>query len=195
MKRLFHLNWGFLSILGFLLSTTQSAIADVTIKLPEDSVGQFVGPSKARVEFKAGVASTVDLSEPLQITSATRIPIILVPIYSGHADINMDSPQTKDALVNADQKAVSTLLSTLMANIADVQNLIQKKRYSEATSQLDLLRTKYPDVKFLEFIRASILLLQGNRSEAQKTTEDALKFHPDYLEGKRFLEKLKGKNP
>lgn len=175
-----------------ILLTISSAHADLTLKVTETSSGEFIGAKKDPIQFEADKPISLELSAPLQISSETRVPVFLIPVYSSNSEITVNSPLIKNAVGSANQNEVSNLLSTLMTEIDDIQNLIKQNKLNEALGRVQALRTQYPQVKFLEFVRASILLLQGNRAEATQAATEGAKAHPNYQGGKRFLEKLKG---
>jgi hypothetical protein len=165
------------------------ANAKVKVRVSEAATAVFV-ESGEHVPIEAYKEHVLNLSEPVQIVSSTRIPVLLVPVYHKNVELVIDSPPVKSLINQVNQTEVNVLLSSLMANVADIQNLIQKRRLNEAMERLQILRAKHPDVKYLDFIRASILLLKGNREEALKTATEALRFMPDYEEGKRFVRSL-----
>jgi predicted Zn-dependent protease len=90
----------------------------------------------------------------------------------------------------AEESEVSVLMSSVMGSLADIQNQIRKQQLDQALHALLALESKYPNIKFLEFTRASIRLLQGHREEAKHIAEAALTAVPNYQEGQRFLHSL-----
>lgn len=181
----------FVFILGACFASPL-AFATVRVKSRSNSVIQFL-QSKKTVELKRGQEVEVDLKEPAQVTSPDHIPIVLVPLNRGSDTVELDAPTIKDKLDEVNQDEVNRQLSAALLEVAEIQSLIQKKKLQDAQVRLRALQKTYPKVKFLGFIKASLLLLNGNREEARAVAEDALKAHPDYEDGKLFLQSIGGK--
>jgi predicted Zn-dependent protease len=102
------------------------------------------------------------------------------------------SPKITTLLSKNTEEQASKLLSPLIFEFVQIQNLIQQKNLKEAEEKIVSLKNRYPNVAFLDFVWGSILALKGNREAAKTAVIRALATHPDYEEGKSFLQRLEG---
>jgi hypothetical protein len=136
---------------------------------------------------------TLKLNEPMLLRMDQKVPVILIPVGEGAQHISVDSPRVDEVLNSYNQGQANIMLSEILAQIVDIQQSVQQKKLDEAYRDLIQLQSKYPEVTFLEFLKASILLLMGKKAEAQKTAEAAVKKFPSYKGGQVFLDAVKGK--
>ena len=182
---------GLLTGIATLISPI-SAFAEIHLHVSEATTLHEIGPDNsqnATQTLNPNSSNTIELKYPVELVSETRIPVILVPV-SKSSDITIDSPKKKEVIQKIEEEELSTLLSNVMGSLADIQNQIRKQQLDQALHALVALEAKYPDVKFLEFTRASILLLQGHREEAKRIAQAALIAVPNYQEGQRFIQSL-----
>lgn len=177
--------------LGALLCCPGIALA-VQLSSPQKATVKFI-ESGLTVQLEPGQSLDVDLDGPAEVHSGGRLPMILLPVQRSNSRIELASPALAEIVEGLKQQEVSQLLSLLLSEIADIQDLIRRKRVNEAHEKVKSLETRYPQVGFLKFLRASTLLLKGQQEEARRLAEEALKAHPDYEEGRQFVQKLGGK--
>jgi hypothetical protein len=163
--------------------------ADVRVQVSEPSQAKVVGGQTSTLT--PGTFATIDLNHPVEITSESRVPIILVPVTNKNVEITIDAPKVQEVLKKVTDEEMNQKLSVVMGKLYDVQGEIQKHNLSQAMQKLQTLETEHPSLTFLEFTRASILLLQGNRDEARRVAELASKSLPEYEDGRGFVKKLK----
>ncbi len=181
------------------LINCSSAIADVLIQVPEKSTLTSVEGQNEHREVKilqANEEEKITSKKTFELKTEGRIPVLLIP-YGGteQTKINIDAPKVNDVVNQMKQKEVDQLLSSSMASLNMIQGLIQKRRLDEALSDLVKLESRYPNIHFFDFTKASILLLQGNRDLALTTAKEAIKYLPDDEEGKKFIKQLEGIKP
>jgi hypothetical protein len=183
-------------ISGLLL--TSSAVPSVAsaaeIQLRPVSNGTIetaIGHKKQ--DLVAEQITTFKLDEPALIRLDKKVPMILVPVGEGRQQITIDSLKVDEVLNAYNQGQANVMLSEILAEIVDIQQSVQQKKLDQAYRDLLQLQAKYPEVTFLEFLKASILLVMGKKAEAEKTAEAAVKKFPSYKGGKLFLDVVKGK--
>ena len=185
-------------VLGGLTSPTATAWADVRVQVSEISEAKTLaspGHPESVMSLVPGTPTRIDLSSPVEITSVSRIPLILFPLQGSNSLVTLEAPKLQDIVNRLTDEQLDHALSIVLGRLADVQNLIHQRKLSDALQELNSLQAQHPSAKFLEFTRASILLLQGDRIEALRIAEFALKSVPDYREGQAFVKKLRGENP
>ncbi|MGZ6441008.1 MAG: hypothetical protein ACXWRU_13195 [Pseudobdellovibrionaceae bacterium] len=143
-------------------------------------------------EIKGDMDLDLKITAPSLIKLEGRIPVLMIPIQQGSSEIKLNPPTFKEAAGETAQKEISFLLSEIMIVIQNVQKDIQKRNYDQALFKIDNLQKKYQNVAFLDFVRGSVLFLQGKKSEARKSVKKALEVHPNYQEAKDFLKALGG---
>lgn len=180
-----------------LLSQTATAAMQSTTKtaiVPSESGDLFIIGSTEKIEVQAEKSIEVSLDRPILAQLSGRVPMILVPVNAGKSELRLNPPTIADATGAQSQREMSNILSNLLIEINEVQRKVQEKRWQQAYDQLVNLQKKYPKIAYLDFIKASILYLQGKRSEARTAIESALKAHPNFQEGKDFLKQIGGKS-
>jgi tetratricopeptide (TPR) repeat protein len=167
------------------------AHSDIQIQVAEDSVLHIL-ETKTNQPLKSSEAIRVKLQSPATVISPNRIPVLLVPLTSPDEIIKIESPPAADVVEKITEEEMGRRLSKALTEIADIQNAIRNRQLESALQQLNTLQTRDPNIKFYDFLKGSILFLQGNKTEARRLTEEALKIYPDYKEGRKFLSTLKG---
>ncbi len=173
---------------GLALVLSTSAFAEVSLKLEsKGSVEQL--HSKERVDLEAGQAFAWDGKEPVAVFQKDMLPIVVVPgDFKG--DVNVKAMRIKDAYQEKVQELADAALSEILVGVTEIQKLSRKRHFKLAQDRYRLLRSQYPNVKFLDFIGASLSMLTGDRPGARVLATQGLKAHPDYEDGKVFVESL-----
>jgi hypothetical protein len=173
----------------FVLITSQVFGTDLQVTVPSKMVS--LNGSNPDVILNPGEVNLVAIKSPALVTSVDRLPIILVPIFSGDSKITIESPLAIDTLRKASEEQMGRDLSKILTQVADIQEMIRDRKLTQATEKINALQTQYPHVQFFDFLKAGILLLQNNRAEAISLTEKTLKIYPDYKQGQEFLKNIR----
>lgn len=169
------------------------ALAETQFVVTEDSVLHSYETKQEQL-LKAAEPSKVSLETISILVSPNRIPIMLVPVSGKNEVIKLNSPLVSEVVEKISEEEMGRRLSKALVEIADIQSAIRSRQIDRALQKLNALQAGQPNVKFYDFLRASIVFLQGNRAEAKRLTEEALKIFPDYQEGRKFLSDLEGGN-
>ncbi len=167
------------------------ASAETLLHVTDSTLLEFLKSKKAN-QLESNSTFSGDVSEPVLLSSPGKIPVLLIPLHASSSTVDISAPSLKSVIGELNQAEVSRLLSVVMVEVTGIQMLIRKRKLDEAKSKLSALQARYPEVAFLNFIRASLLFLEGNRVEAKSAVISGLKAHPDYEEGKRFLKEING---
>lgn len=179
-----------IAILSLLTTTTVCAI-DIELTSAAPAKIQAIGSQSTSV-LEANKSASISLSEPLWVTSDGRVPVLLIPVDGRSANVSLDAPKADEALKSLADTQLNQIFGQIMSEIADVQSLMRNKQLPAARVKLQSLMAKHPGLTFLKFNLASLLLLEGERNQALQVAEEASKSLPDYLEGKEFINRLKG---
>lgn len=164
---------------------------DFNVKLMTPESGEIIDlSSQAKTSIKASEPLNLELNEPKFVQVEGRIPVLLVPVKDGISELKIDPPSIKDATSHMMQGDLSVGVAEIVQGIEEVRSEIRNKNYDRAMTRLQSIQGKYPKVAFLEFVKASILFLQGRKSEARTAASIGLKSHPDFEEGQKFLKSL-----
>jgi predicted Zn-dependent protease len=144
------------------------------------------------IQIKGETDFELLLKAPHLINLNGRIPVLFVPVQPGLSQVKLNPPTFKEAVGDTAQIEIGKIVSNLMVGIQDIQTEIRRKNLDRAFEKLEQIEKQYPRVTYLEFIKGSIYLLQGNKSQARKAVERGLEAHPDYKEGQEFLKSLGG---
>jgi predicted negative regulator of RcsB-dependent stress response len=76
--------------------------------------------------------------------------------------------------------------------VFEIQKLLAAKNTDRALGLLDQLQGRFPALDYLNFMRASALVLKGDRKGATSALKKALATHPSNVEGQALLKALEG---
>lgn len=188
---IFTFRIAFVGIFAFCAGRSACFATEIKLRAASAGTAETV-VSHVKTDFQADQEKSLKLDEPLIIRMNQKLPLILVPV-DGHSKITVDSPKIDEVVNVSNQNQANILLSEILGQIVDIQKSIQQKNFDLAYKDLTDLEAKYPEVTFLEYLRASLLLLMGKKSEAEKVAENAYQKFPTYKGAKEFLETIKGK--
>lgn len=167
------------------------ANAEVSVKLERDAVIEGVQTRK-KFSARSGRSFEWDGTEPLLVSQEENVPLILVP-FDFKGDLNVKAIPLREFMSRRIQRTVEETLSDLLGKVVEIQKLSRAGDYTLAYDRYAQLKTRYPDVAFLDFIGASLRLLKGDKVGAMTLAQRASELHPDYAEGKRFINELSAK--
>jgi hypothetical protein len=146
--------------------------------------------TQIKQEVMPNIDADIKVTSPLQIEVKGHLPVILVPVAEGITEVKVNSPSYKEAIQSYGQREMSEQLSLLMMEVQTIQKNLQKRELDKALARITQLQGSYPELPFLDFIRGSVLFLQGKKNDARDAVKKAMEAHPDYEEGKNFLRNL-----
>ena len=84
----------------------------------------------------------------------------------------------------------------MLPEVERIQSLIAQGRAKDSLARLDELQRKYPRVTFLNFIRASLLVVLGDQGQALSILGVALRDFPQNESGREMYRTIsQGKEP
>lgn len=180
----------FLGVIFFAQSVFAEK-AELKLLIPTDGeIQSLVTQEKQSIPKES--SATVSVDGPSILRMAGRMPVMVLPVKNNGSEVKLDPPTFKEAAGSSGQLEVSLIVSEIMISVQNIQRDIQRKKYDSAYIQVTELQTKYPGVAFLDFLRGSVLFLQGKRSAAREAVNKALEVHPNFEQGKEFLKQIGG---
>jgi len=178
-----------LLILPLLLICLFAKRAFATLELTMINKGETVNvESKERTAFSAGETIKVD-SGVVWIEQENHVPIIVYEANS-NSKLNVQAPKIEEALYKQKQVQIDAEISEVLLKYSAIQRNIKTRRIDDAVKDITQLRTKFPNVAFLDFLEASVAVVKGDSEKAKSLLKRGLVSHPDFEEGKKLLQQL-----
>lgn len=147
-------------------------------------------------EIKAGQKVDIKEKNPLWITSPGRVPVLVVPLSAGGSSVRVDSPSAEKVLQDDRSLKIDQSLSEVTMYLSEIHRALAARDIPTAKQKTIELKGKFPQVRFINFIEASLAYLSGDRAQALALVNLGLVAHPDYgpgLELKKQLEQGGGR--
>jgi hypothetical protein len=146
-------------------------------------------------ELRAGTPFSVNEKNPLWISAQGRIPVLVVPLAAQGSQVSVESPRAEQVFKEEKDLKIDDTLSEVMLYFSEIHRLIAQRNLPVAAQKVTELRTKYPNVKFVNFIEGSVAFLNGDRDKALSLINAGLTAHPSYEPGIEMKKKLEGAKP
>lgn len=183
--------FGRISFIFLILSLCPLTLSAVEMKISSDATIQNLATGEKH-KYTAQDNFIYNDKQPLWVESTGKIPILLVPLKSESGVINIDSPNVSQVLKEEKDLKIDKELSEVILQLTEIHRIIAEKKFTVALQRVGELKLKYPEVKFLEFIEASVAFLVGDKQRAISSLEVGLKAHPDYVQGLELKKQLTG---
>jgi|GEM_PF-4856325 len=149
------------------------------------------GSDGRETSYKAGESVPMP-REPVRIEAPGQVSLLVVPLEggSGVSEIKMrrlDSwggPELK--------RAVNIQLNKVLERVVEAQRALSRRSGREALEILQDLESSHPELTYLNFLKASAYVLQGERESARRAVEAGLVAFPDNPSGLALLKSLSG---
>ena len=132
----------------------------------------------------------IDFDEPLLIESPGYVGLLVVPINDKANLVKVSLKPIEELGGEQIQKQNNLVLNDLVNGINDIQILLSTNKSKEALTKVEEIQVKYPKVSHLKFLKASCLVVQGERAKARVILSEALKEFPDNENAKQLLQSL-----
>lgn len=142
--------------------------------------------------FQGGQRVELKGSDTWMIYQNGSIPVLVFP-KNNVAEIVFQPPSIESLVSDRKQFVIDSEIGQILEEYTYIQSLIRDKKYQLAEERLRKLRSTFPKVQFLSFIEASLKVLGQDKQGAATLLREALKYHPDYQDGKTLLENLEAR--
>jgi hypothetical protein len=143
------------------------------------------------VDLEANVPFVTDDKEPMFVKAKGKVPVLIIPQSSAsQKTVKLSLVDVKDWPNRMTQDFLDQSLSELVETSVKIQSDLQMNKAVEALEKIEILQKKFPNLMYLNFFRASALVLQGKKSLAISSLKKALASHPTNEEGLKLLATL-----
>ena len=172
------------------------ASSDKSYQVTFDQDVNLISETDGVKKIKSG--ETIELSDhPLTIAQEDHKTVVILPLpqKKGRVQIRLPKdaqkmnetakamPQSGSALSKEDQNKIAQ-------NLVEIQQLMLEKRVDEALTKIQLVRSQFPDLSYLNFFEASCLAIKNEREKAIIMVEETLKDFPNDSVAKKFFSQL-----
>ncbi len=176
-----------LFILYILSSCSSTSDKNINVKLEQDAfvtVGEG-SPSamKKGDQFELSSVSTL-------IQQPGFVSLMIVPESHNHSEVKVALKPLDTWASDYQKKVNSRVITEILSGINDVQSKIADKNIGQALEAVNALKSKHPDVVYIDFLKASCLVLAGDNQKAIGILDNALKEFPDNAPAQKLYKRL-----
>jgi hypothetical protein len=123
-----------------------------------------------------------------------HIGLLVLPPLSGQGEMTANLRPFDQWGGAVFEKRSNDVLGDVMDGLVNAQKLMARDQAAAALTTVEGLISKYPTVSYLNFIKASCLVMLGQKSEAIAALESALHDHPQHAQARSLYRNLAGKD-
>jgi hypothetical protein len=140
-------------------------------------------------DYKAGESISVP-SEPVQVEAPGQVSVLIVPagLGSGVTEIKMRRLETWSGPELG--REINQRLNKVTGRVVEIQRALAQRSGREALRLIEELQANYPELSYLNFLKASAFVLMGERARARTAVEAGLVDFPEDVSGKALLRSL-----
>jgi hypothetical protein len=159
-------------------------------KLYQDSTVQKAGGESH--EIKRG--ETVVLGEkPTLIQAPGYVGVLVLPSSDYKGLVDIDLKPVKSYGGEAFNRKFNQSVNEVISEINEIQLLVAKSKPQEALDRALLLQTKYPQLTYIQLLKASAFVMLHEEKKALQALEIAIKDFPENKQVQELYVKLGGK--
>lgn len=134
--------------------------------------------------------------KPVYIEAPGYVGVVVVPTSTENGKIRVAlkpaEKWTTTGEKSRNQQQNNKVVSEIIEGVSQVQRLLIENRGEDALVEVTNLSNRYPNISYLNFMRASCLVVIGKQELALEVLEAALKDFPDNNSGKQLYKSLTG---
>jgi hypothetical protein len=143
-----------------------------------------IGEGDAKeVELKAGETRPLSSTEVTRVERPGYIGVVLVPLQTASPSVEVTLRKIDTWGGDELYQEVNQRLNALLPKMIEAQRALASGKAREALMLVDGLQTQYPQLTYLNFMRASALFVLGDRDKALGALDIALSSFPDNAAG------------
>ena len=183
MRTALHVFFGLVTAIAALLNGgCASGPGTAVARLTYDA--EVLRPGKPPLRYKNG--QLVDVGdEPMWIRSEGYAHVVVIPAMKQESDpVEIFSIRSDALAENTGGRAClgqkfQDSLGEVLSEVNSAQLLLRAGRREEAFERVEALAERYPGVRYLQLLRASVLTALGRRQEAEEALARFLDKFPD----------------
>jgi hypothetical protein len=142
--------------------------------------------------IKAGQSLPLQAGDNVFVLSSQNLPLLVVAPSKNNSKVVVSDTNMTAALQEHLQPAVQRATVEIIDGLRKAEALIQKKDYTQASTIIVTLKSKYKDISSLLFMSGTISFLMNNKSAAVEDLQKGLILDPANEPAKRLLAQMKG---
>jgi hypothetical protein len=142
--------------------------------------------------LKAGEGMSLEAGDNVFVMTKKNLPMLIMAPARDKAKIVIPDTNMSAALQEQLQPTLQKATSEIIDGLRKAESLIQKKDFSQASSILLSLKSKYKDISSLLFMSGTLAYLMNNKSSAVDDLQKGLALDPTNESAKKLLTQLKG---
>jgi hypothetical protein len=140
-------------------------------------------------QYKAGEVIPMP-REPVQVEAPGQVGVIIVPA-SGGAGVTELKMRRIDSWSGPElNREVNQRLNRVLERVVEAQKFLSKRQGSDALRVISELQGSMPELSYLEFLKASAHVVNGDREKARAAVEAGLSSFPDNASGRALARSL-----
>lgn len=199
MKTALHIFFGLVTAIAALLNSgCASGPGTAVARLTYDA--EVLRPGKPPLRYKNGQLIDVG-DDPMWIRGEGFAHVVIIPAMKKEADpVEIFSIRSDALAENTGGRAClgqkfQESLGEVLAEVNAAQLLLRAGRRDEAFERVETLAERYPGVRYLQLLRASVLTALGRRQEAEEALARFLETFPDDTQALALQQTLENARP
>jgi hypothetical protein len=163
----------------------------VEIVTSEDATIKYL-PSEKSEGLTKGKSLVVNAAEVSYISADGKVPVFLIP-FESHEQIKVNllpAPECNGSAAPQGKLLSPKEVSEYTIEIFQLQKMLSNGKTQAAQKEYSRLVAKYPDIAAIDFVGASISILNGQKQEALARIRRATAANPDYQDGMKLQKAL-----
>jgi hypothetical protein len=178
----------FLILVLIISCSSNKKLKERKIQVSEDI--EITTDSGQNILLKAGTNFDL-INENLLIRSPGHISVLLVPIKDENQSIKIDLKTLEEAKLNSlVGYSLDEQLSEVLTSINEIQQLINEDKGNESLALINELQKKYPELGYLEMLKASSYVVLGEQDRAKELLKISIKKYPGNIQAQKFYESI-----
>lgn len=131
---------------------------------------------------------------PVYLEAPGHIGLLVLPPLTGTGDVKANlRPFDRWGGAVFEQRS-NDVLAEVMDGLISAQRMMARDQAAAALSTVEGLIGKYPTISYLNFMKASCLVMLGQKNDAVAALEAALHAHPQHVQARSLYRGLAGKD-
>lgn len=160
-----------------LISCGSSSTVNKQIVVKQDA--KIIYDNNESKDVKGGEAVEYQ-GRSMLVESPGHISVLVVPVGEEEQNIKVDLKKfDKNSFNSSLTRIYNKDLTAIFTKVHDVHKKVQEGKAKEALPIIEKLKEQYPNLTYLNFLKASVYYILGEKEETKKLLELALEEFPE----------------
>lgn len=170
------------------MDSNEGSATTRNLKFQNDVTVGEVGGSKTPV--KKGDVMPMPKG-PLQVEAPGYVGVVVLPVPSKPGEVDISLKPVDEFGGPQFSRTVNQRLNETISRVVEAQKLLASGKARDALSIIETLQSKAPELTYLNFLKASCLVVLGERERARAALSVALDAFPDNEAGRALAATMK----